>query len=143
MKKSREEKMRNTAYFNNVSLEKNHFRVKNVSNSPARKKTQNTLQFNGALTLYGHQFRAQKEKEQKKVQQLMTFYGKVVPGDQKGLRSKRESKRQLNQKGHLELNQLLEFQSKIKNNFSQKKHQADFRIDGMRDRLHERKNKFC
>ena len=30
--------MRNTAYFSNAAVEKNNFRVKHVSNSPAKKK---------------------------------------------------------------------------------------------------------
>ena len=66
-KKSREGKMRNTAYFNNMAHEKQSFRVKHVSNSPARKKTE-VSHFNGTLTLYGQKFGLAKEREEKKVQ---------------------------------------------------------------------------
>ena len=61
-KNSREGKMRNTAYFNNMPHEKQSFRVKHVSNSPARKKTEMS-NFNGTLTLYGQKFGLSKEKE--------------------------------------------------------------------------------
>jgi len=68
--------MRNTAYFTNSSVERTNFRVKHVSNSPAKKKTENS-RFNAALTLYGQKFGFSKEKEDKKINELMTFYGKI------------------------------------------------------------------
>jgi len=75
-KKTKEDKMRNTAYFTNSSVERTNFRVKHVSNSPAKKKTENS-RFNAALTLYGQKFGFSKEKEDKKINELMTFYGKI------------------------------------------------------------------
>lgn len=43
----------------------------------------------------------------------------------------------------LELNELIEFENRIKNNFSQKIYMKDLRVEGLKDRLNERKNKFC
>ena len=102
------------------------------------------MQFNGALTLYGQKFGFSKEKDEKKVHELMTFYGKIPKNTEVQRENpKNQSKRHFKTKGGLELNELIEFENRIKNNFSQKIYMKDLRIEGIKDRFMERKNKFC
>ena len=141
-KKSREGKMRNTAYFNNMPYEKKTFRVKHVSNSPAKKKTEGA-QFSGTLTLYGQKLGLSKEKEERKVMELMTFYGKGPKEGRSKELGKGEIKKNIRNRGHLELNELMECETRIKNNFSQKIYLKDLRVSGLKERVSERRNKFC
>lgn len=65
--------MNSTAYFGNEPNDKG-FRVRNISNSPAKKSKQSGP--NSSMTLYGMKFNCSKEKESKKLNELITFYGK-------------------------------------------------------------------
>jgi hypothetical protein len=56
---------------------------------------------------------------------------------------RKESRKNFKAKGLLELNELIEFETRIKNNFSQKICSKDLRVEGLKDRFEERKNKFC
>ena len=73
----------------------------------------------------------------------MTFYGKGLKGSQNKEKGKVEHRKSIKNKGHLELEELLEYETRIKTNFSQKIYLKDLRVSGMKERVGERKNKFC
>jgi hypothetical protein len=66
--------MNATAYFNH-SNEKHSFRVKHLSNSPFKKKTETEAQ-PAPMTLYGRKF-ANSIGKQSRSPQLATFYGRM------------------------------------------------------------------
>lgn len=97
------------------------------------------------MTLYGNKFKQSPGKEPIKAPELITFYGKLhqVTDDFKGDFKKKDSKRNVKKANHLEINELIEFETKIKNNYSQKIYLKDIKIDGLKDKLTERRNKLC
>lgn len=66
--------MHSTAYFNSPS-DKNQFRIKNVLNSPYKKKVENQLPT--AITLYGRKFTKSIGKDPLKIPEMVTFYGQL------------------------------------------------------------------
>lgn len=61
----------------------------------------------------------------------MTFYGKSPQGEKSG----RESKCYSKPSGHLQLDELIEAEKKIKTNFSQKVFLKELRVEGLKDRF--------
>jgi hypothetical protein len=64
------------------------------------------------MTLYGVKFSYSKEREVKKVPDMMTFYGKIPREEhyeKKADIKKGDSKKNFKKKHHLELNELIEF----------------------------------
>lgn len=76
---------------------------------------------------------------------MVTFYGKLqhIAGEQKLDLGRGESKRNFKKGNRLEINELIEFETKIKNNYSQKVYLKDIKTEGIKDRLTDRRNKLC
>ena len=73
---------------------------------------------------------------------MLTFYGKGL----KEVRSNdfgKVKKGNINKRGHLELGELLKCESRIKNNFSNLIYLKDLRVSGLKERVSERRNKYC
>lgn len=68
--------MNATAFFKSSTHDRNTFRIKHMSMSPYKKKSESPLE-NGSITLYGSKFGQTASKNSSKMPELVTFYGKL------------------------------------------------------------------
>ncbi len=96
------------------------------------------------MTLYGHKFSVSKKKTTE-IPELLTFYGPKKPIHDASPEPRRKEEFKPvhgKKKNHLNLDELLQHEHRIKNNFSQKIYLKDIRVDGLKDKLQERRHKF-
>ena len=132
--------MNATAYFGNPH--ERNFRIKHVSQSPYK---QHKNAVSPSMTLYGHNFSVEKKKPSE-IPELVTFYGskKTAYDATPSLKRKDENQggSKAKRKSQLNLDELLQHENRIKTNFSQKIYLKDMRVEGLKDKLQNRKQRF-
>ena len=126
---------------NHHQLDNNHFRIKRMSVSPTKKKSEMPTPLPGAsITLYGCKFGQAAAPKQNKGPEMLTFYGKLhlEGGGCEELLSRKKSvkesdlKQKFKKKGNMELNKVLQFEGQGRGLY--KSNYPDLRVEGVRER---------